>query len=116
MMSYRFAFILLVVVTGASASTNAAPRQARPLHIAFNQSANMNPSMPQASLADLSGNMAREMRAISVFGQQHVVDTKDPDTKLMVLAALGLVILQLRRKHKSLPQRRIGRLLPIADL
>jgi hypothetical protein len=37
-----------------------------------------------------------------------VRDTRTPSRWLSLLAVLGLVIVQLRRKHKSLPQRRIA--------
>jgi hypothetical protein len=89
------ALFLLLVVSGAHArntTANTARGQERAAHTFTKPSGGMTSEV-------------HEMRATSA-----------PDAKLMGLTALGLVILQLRRKHKSLPQRRIDRLMPIADL
>lgn len=51
----------------------------------------------KAKLADLKADVVKDVR-----------DTRTPSRWLSLLAALGLVIVQLRRKHKSLPQRRIA--------
>ena len=51
----------------------------------------------KAKLADLKADVVKDVR-----------DTRTPSRGLSLLAALGLVIVQLRRKHKSLPQRRIA--------
>jgi hypothetical protein len=62
----------------------------------------------QANLADFGGGMVDEMRATSEFVQQSAVKAGTRDSWLIALAAFGLVFLQVRRKHKSLPQRRIA--------
>ena len=63
---------------------------------------------PQGNLSSIKGGVVKEMRATSAFMQQQAAKTETVDAWLMVLAALGLVVLQLRRKHKSLPSRRIA--------
>jgi hypothetical protein len=62
----------------------------------------------QANLADFGGRVVHDMRAGSAFVQGHAVKAGGSDTWLIALAAFGLVFFQLRRKHKSLPQRRIA--------
>jgi hypothetical protein len=62
----------------------------------------------QANLADIGGKVVKDMRAGSAFVQGRVVKAGAADSWLVALAALGLVFFQLRRKHKSLPQRRIA--------
>jgi hypothetical protein len=62
----------------------------------------------QANLADFGGGMVYEMRTTSGFVQQNAATAGSRDSWLIVLSAFGLVFLQLRRKHKSLPQRRIA--------
>jgi len=56
------------------------------------------PWAAEANFADFGGDMIRDIRATSAG---------TPNGWLIALAAFGLVVLQLRRKHKSLPQRRI---------
>ena len=63
---------------------------------------------PQGNLASIKGGVVKEIRATSAFMQQQAAKTETVDAWLMVLTALGLVVLQLRRKHKSLPSRRIA--------
>jgi hypothetical protein len=65
-------------------------------------------STPQANLADFSSDVVEDMRATSVFVQDQATKAGTPNRWLIALAAFGLVVLQLRRKHKSLPQRRIA--------
>jgi hypothetical protein len=48
------------------------------------------------------------MRATKAFVKENVVKQESVDRKLMLLAAIGMIVLQLRRKHKSLPQRQIA--------
>jgi hypothetical protein len=62
----------------------------------------------QANLADFSGDVFNNMRATSAFVQKQAAKAGTRDGWLVALAAFGLVVLQLRRKHKSLPQRRIA--------
>lgn len=56
----------------------------------------------------LRGTMVREMRATKAFVKENVVKQESADRGLMLLAAIGMVVLQLRSKHKSLPQRQIA--------
>jgi hypothetical protein len=65
-----------------------------------------NPTL-RSSLSSIKGGVVKEMRATSTFVQQEAAKPGALDDWLIVLAALGLIVLQLRRKHKSLPQRRI---------
>jgi hypothetical protein len=62
----------------------------------------------QASLSTIGGGVVKEMKATSAFVEQHAAKARTFDSWLIALAAFGLVILQLRRKHKSLPQRQIA--------
>jgi len=60
------------------------------------------------NLAGLSGDVVNNMRATTAFVQKQAAKAGTRDGWLIALAAFGLVVLQLRRKHKSLPQRRIA--------
>jgi hypothetical protein len=62
----------------------------------------------QANLASFGGGVVQEMRATSALVEETAAKAGTSDSWLIMLAALGLVVLQLRRKHKSLPQRRIA--------
>jgi hypothetical protein len=62
----------------------------------------------QGNLNDLKGTVVSEMRATKAFVKENVVKQGSADRGLMLLAAIGMVVLQLRRKHKSLPQRQIA--------
>jgi hypothetical protein len=62
----------------------------------------------QANLASFSGGVVQEIRATSELVEEGAAKAGTSDSWLVMLAALGLVVLQLRRKHKSLPQRRIA--------
>jgi hypothetical protein len=53
------------------------------------------------------GTVVKEMRATKAFVKENVVKKESADRGLMLLAAIGMIVLQLRRKHKSLPQRQI---------
>jgi hypothetical protein len=66
-----------------------------------------NPTL-RSSLSSIKGGVVKEMRATSTFVQQEAANPGAHDDWLIVLAALGLIVLQLRRKHNSLPQRRIA--------
>jgi hypothetical protein len=67
-----------------------------------------SPWTSQVTFADLSGDVVKEMRATSVFVQEQATKAGTPNGWLITLAAFGLIVLQLRRKHRSLPQRRIA--------
>ncbi len=60
----------------------------------------------QVNFSDFSGDVLRDIRA-TVLVQEQAINAGTPNGWLIALAACGLVVLQLRRKHKSLPQRRI---------
>jgi hypothetical protein len=61
----------------------------------------------RSSLSNIKGGVVNQMRETSAFVQQQAAKPGVLDDCLIVLAAIGLIVLQLRRKHKSLPQRRI---------
>jgi hypothetical protein len=58
--------------------------------------------IPQANVVDLGSDVVKDMRATSVFVQEQAAKAGTPDCWLIALAALGLVVLQLRRKHRPL--------------
>jgi hypothetical protein len=62
----------------------------------------------KANLANFGGDVVKDMRAASDFVQERAAEAITPNPWLIALSAFGLVALQLRRKHKSLPQRRIS--------
>lgn len=61
----------------------------------------------KAKLAGLKAGVAKEVRDTSKFVNEQTNIAGAPSRWLIGLAACGLVVFQLRRKHKSLPQRRI---------
>jgi hypothetical protein len=62
----------------------------------------------QGSFPNIKGGMAKEMGATTAAMAEQQAQKKGAlDNWLIALAALGLIVLQLRHKHKSLPQRRI---------
>jgi len=63
---------------------------------------------PQANLTGFRGTVVKEMRATKAFVKKTVVKEESADSWLMLLAAIGMIVLQLRRKHNSLPQRQIA--------
>jgi hypothetical protein len=65
-------------------------------------------STTQANFTAFSGHVVKDIRATSVFVQDQAIKAATPNGWLIALAAFGLVVLQLRRKHRSLPQRRIA--------
>ncbi len=62
----------------------------------------------QGNLGGLRSTVVKEMRATKAFVKENVVKDESADRGLMLLAAIGMIVLQLRRKHKSLPQRQIS--------
>jgi hypothetical protein len=62
----------------------------------------------QGSFPTIKSGMVKGIGAPSVMGQQEAHKTEALDNWLIVLAVFGLIVLQLRHKHKSLPQRRIA--------
>jgi hypothetical protein len=65
-------------------------------------------SAARAGLSKMKGGVVKEIKATSAFVQQEAAKAQTSDGWLIALVAFGLVVLQLRRKHKSLPQRRIA--------
>ena len=61
----------------------------------------------RANFPNANVDVVDDMGATSTFAQQEATNAATPDERLIVLAALGLIVLQLQRKHKSLLQRRI---------
>jgi hypothetical protein len=95
--------------TNAPSTTNVTPTQS-------SQSADVrgktSPSArakakAKAKLKGLKADVVKDVRATTAFVQQQT-DATTPSRWLIGLAAFGLVLIQLRRKHKSLPQRRIA--------
>jgi hypothetical protein len=66
------------------------------------------PWATQANFAGFGGDVVKDMKATSAFVQEQASKAGAPNRWLIVLAACGMVVLQLRRKHRSLPQRRIA--------
>jgi hypothetical protein len=62
----------------------------------------------QGNSGGFRGTVVKEMRATKAFVKENVGKQESADRGLMLLAAIGMIILQLRRKHKSLPQRQIS--------
>ena len=62
----------------------------------------------QGNSGGFRGTVVKEMRATKAFVKENVAKEESADRGLMLLAAIGMIILQLRRKHKSLPQRQIS--------
>jgi hypothetical protein len=59
-------------------------------------------------LADLKDDVVQDVRATTTFVKEQASNARNRSRWLTVLAGCGLIMLQLRRKHKSLPQRRIA--------
>jgi hypothetical protein len=65
-------------------------------------------SVARSSLSKIKRGVVKEIRATSAFVQQQAAKSESSDGWLIALTLMGMVVLQLRRKHKSLPQRRIA--------
>jgi hypothetical protein len=61
----------------------------------------------QGTFPGINSGMVNELGATSGMLEQEAHKTGALDNWLIVLTAFGLIVLQLRHKHKSLPQRRI---------
>jgi hypothetical protein len=115
-------FLLVAACTGASASDAQNQQGAGSLSADSESVSAVNspaPTLPKpskhgrnptlrSSLSNIKGGVVKEMRETSTFVQQQAAKPGALDDCLIVLAALGLIVLQLRRKHNSLPQRRIA--------
>lgn len=109
--------VLILICIAATSSLCSSAAISRPSYDSAPQSsvsvAAWNESPPAAKLAhakqsSLRGTVVNEMRATKAFVKETVVKHEAVDRALMLLAAFGMIALQLRRKHKSLPQRRIA--------
>ena len=67
----------------------------------------LGPAAARVSFSHLSGDVMRDVQATSAFVRKQA-KARVHDSRLIFLAAFGMVFLQLRRKHNSLPQRRIA--------
>ena len=84
-------------VTTADSSAQSAPVPSKTQH----------KPVAHAGLSKIKRGVVKEIKATSAFVQQQAAKTETSDARLIALVLFGLVVLQLRRKHKSLPQRRI---------
>jgi hypothetical protein len=123
MRNYKLLLVCLVAVGYASAtSTDAHTQQAAGSFAIDAQSPSgvksrspivptpikhLRTQMLRSNFPNIKGGVVKEMRATSAFVQREAAKTGTLDDWLIVLAAFGLIVLQLRHKHKSLPQRRI---------
>jgi hypothetical protein len=90
-----------ITVESLSSVTSPAQIMPRPIKHGRNQ-------VLQGSFPDIKGGMVKEMGSTtSAMVEQEAQKKGALDNWLIALAALGLIVLQLRHKHKSLPQRRI---------
>jgi hypothetical protein len=63
---------------------------------------------PRTAHAASIANLVQEVRATTAFVKEQANTATNRSRWLTAVAGCGLVMLQLRRKHKSLPQRRIA--------
>jgi hypothetical protein len=61
-----------------------------------------------ADFVEMGGTLVNQARRTAAFAEKKTVTEGIADGWLIALAAVGLIALQLRRKHNSLPQRRIA--------
>jgi hypothetical protein len=114
--------ICLVAMSGASADSGISRSPAQHPSLAANVNAVSLPSgsrglrddwavgrrSTQAGLDGLQADVVRDVRATSAFVREQAGKATAPRRWLTALTAFGLITMQLRRKHKSLPQRRIA--------
>ena len=65
------------------------------------------PAMTPGLVAGFRHDMAYDVKATRAFIHKGAAKASKYDALLLLLAAIGVVVLQLRRTHKSLPQRTI---------
>jgi hypothetical protein len=108
--------ICMLVMTGVGAQafdTVVAPSTAVPAKVSNKPAAQKvthgqkERKATQVKLSDLKAGVVKDMRDTSAFVEEQASDSQLPSRWLIGLAAVLLVMLQLRRKHKSLPQQRI---------
>jgi hypothetical protein len=61
----------------------------------------------RGSFPNIKGGMEKDLGMTSAAMESEAPKSGALDGWLIVLAAFGLIVLQLRHKHRSLPQRRI---------
>ncbi|MGD0502998.1 MAG: hypothetical protein ABSD02_09655 [Steroidobacteraceae bacterium] len=118
----EFLLIGLLAISGASAGSLDVPPPPRAPHVASiaNKSAQASSAglrarwqrgrqATRAQLTDLKNDVVQDVRATTTFMQEQANNPSSRSRWLTALAGCGLVMLQLRRKHKSMPQRRIAR-------
>ena len=93
---------------GSTATSSAGAAAAEQPPAAKHAHAKQIARQPQSNLSGLKGTVVSEMRATKAFVNDNVAKSDSTDRGLMLLAAAGMIVLQLRRKHKSLPQRPIA--------
>jgi hypothetical protein len=119
----HFCLILVVATFGANAESLNEPTAATaavpvPLSagVALNGSpplalltpnAPYGPGMTPALVAGFRQDMINNMKATRAFLHKGAVKASKYDAWLLLLAGIGLVVLQLRRTQKALPQRSI---------
>lgn len=120
----RCQFLLLCTLAMFDASANSVDSPSLPSYPLFGASAAISADSsaqtglsarprrsrwkPRANLADVRAEVVKDTRAASMFIQEQGDKGGAPSGWLIALTGFGLVVLQLRRKHKSLPQRRIA--------
>ncbi|MEP6885011.1 MAG: hypothetical protein ABJC66_09720 [Gammaproteobacteria bacterium] len=67
----------------------------------------LGPVAARSGFSAFGGDVIREVKATSIFVRKQAAKARTHDGRLISLTAFLLVILQLRRKHNSLPQRQI---------
>jgi hypothetical protein len=119
----QFLLILVFAAFGVSASALderlALPYNANGMHfpteatrhfshmVRFDPNVQYGPTLTRASIVGAGLGAARELR--STTGPARLpTDSGVHDSWLMALAAAGMIFLQLRRKHRSLPQRPVS--------
>jgi hypothetical protein len=93
----------LLAISGASADSLEVRPPPPAAHVA-----SIARQATRARLADLKNDVVRDVRATTTFMQEQANNPSSRSRWLTALAGCGLVMLQLRRKHKSMPQRRIA--------
>jgi hypothetical protein len=109
--------LAILVVSGVSAQNldTVPANRAHQINTLANTQAPVKPSKhwptdrqaTKTKLAGLKADVVNDMRTTSVFVEQRAGDPAAPSRWLIGLAAVGLVMIQLRRKHRSLPLQRI---------
>jgi hypothetical protein len=117
-LSFFPVFGLLVVSAAGAEGLDALPPTEPPLmaNVATPHSSRATLDAPRwketrqktkAKIVGLKADVVRDVRGTSAFVKDQANLSGAPSRWLVGLAACGLVVIQLRRKHKSLPQRRI---------